>query len=200
MFTGIVENTGEVIKAERTDDGVRLWVRSEALRDCEVGASVALSGTCVTVTERDGAVCSFDVMPESDARSTLASKTAGDTVNIERPLKAGSELGGHIVQGHVDAVGTVTSAHNDETGVRLRVQIPRELSRYLIEKGSVTIDGCSLTITSVSDEGFEVALIPHTLAVTTLGALETNDKVNIEVDVLAKYVERLLVRADPKAQ
>jgi riboflavin synthase len=200
MFTGIVEDTGEVLKAERTHDGVRLWVRSEALNDCEIGASVALSGTCVTVTDRDGDMCSFDVMPESEGRSTLASKTGGDTVNIERPLKAGSELGGHIVQGHVDTVGTVTSLERDETGVRLRVEIPRELSRYVIEKGSVTIDGCSLTVTTVSDDGFEVALIPHTLDVTTLGALQAEDRVNIEVDVLAKYVERLLVRTDPKAQ
>jgi riboflavin synthase len=200
MFTGIVEDKGEVLKSERTADGVGLWVRSGALRDCEVGASVALSGVCVTVTERDGDVCRFDVIPESEARSTLASKSAGTFVNIERPLRAGAELGGHIVQGHVDAVGTVRDVTRNDAGARVRISVPADLTRYVIEKGSVTIDGVSLTVTHVSDDSFEVALIPHTLGVTTLGALQPAGRVNIEVDVLAKYVERLLVRTTPQAQ
>ena len=191
MFTGIVEDRGEVLKTEQTDEALRLWIRSDALNDCAIGASVALSGVCCTVVERDGDTCRFDVMPESQSRSTLATKQPGAFVNVERPLKAGDELGGHIVQGHVDAVGTVTSVVHNGDGTRITFSIPAALHRYLIEKGSVTVDGCSLTVSALTPNGFEVALIPHTLAVTTLGELEGDSKVNIEVDVLAKYVERL---------
>jgi len=186
MFTGIVE-PGEVVKVETTPGGARLWISAPLLASCEVGASVATNGVCLTVTERDGDTCRFDVVRESLARSTLGTLQAGDLVNVERPVRAGEELGGHVVQGHVDGVGTVVSRTPDGDGQRVRIEAG-ELTRYIVEKGSVTVDGASLTVTDVDDASFEVALIPHTLAATTLREAE---KVNIEVDVLAKYVEKL---------
>ncbi len=182
MFTGIVER-GEVVKVEATPDGARLWIRSPILETCALGASVATNGVCLTVTDRDGDVCRFDVIRESLDRSALGDLEAGDRVNVERPVRAGDELGGHIVQGHVDGVGDVVSVSSEG---RMRVATP--LTRYIVEKGSITVNGVSLTVTAVDEAAFEVALIPHTLEVTNLGEA---DRVNIEVDVLAKYVEKL---------
>lgn len=190
MFTGIVE-PGEVVKVEPMPDGARIWVRSAILASCTIGASVATNGVCLTVTDRDGDVCRFDVIHESLARSTLGSIRPGDRVNVERPVRAGDELGGHIVQGHVDAVGTVVSRTAGDDGQRVCIDVG-DLTRYIVEKGSVTVNGVSLTVTNVDAKTFEVALIPHTLAVTDLGRA-TN--VNIEVDVLAKYVEKLTTRS-----
>lgn len=191
MFTGIVADRGEVVKVEDTEQGRRLWIGSAELRGCAVGGSVAVDGVCLTVTESDGDVCGFDVSAETLGRSNLGSKRTGDHVNLERPLRAGSELGGHIVQGHVDAVGRVERVGAEGEGRRLTVSVPSPLMRYIVEKGSVTIDGVSLTVTAEGDDTFEVALVPHTLAVTTLGAAEPGRLLNIEVDVLAKYVEKL---------
>ena len=197
MYTGIVE-PGEVLEL----DGSRLVVRSELLDDCVLGASVNINGVCLTVTSRDGTTCSFDVADETFARSTMGDLSAGTRVNVERPVRAGDELGGHVVQGHVDGVGSVERTTPEGDGKRVRIATPDGLSRYIVEKGSITVDGVSLTVTSVDDEGFEVALIPTTLELTTLGRADVGYRVNLEVDVLAKYVEKYvekLARTDTRA-
>jgi riboflavin synthase len=191
MFTGIVGDRGEVVKVESDGRDHRLWVRSEVLRGCTVGGSIAVDGVCLTAVEVDGDVCRFDVSAETVTRSTLGGKTPGDRVNLELPLRAGDELGGHVVQGHVDGVGRVLEVSREGEGSRVMVGVPPSLARYIVEKGSVTVDGVSLTATNVKEDRFEVALVPHTLAVTTLGDAAAPRSVNIEVDVLAKYVERL---------
>lgn len=191
MFTGIVADVGEIVKVEPDSTDRRIWVRSELLAGCADGASVAVDGVCLTVTERTGDVCRFDVSAESLSRSTLGGKAAGDRVNLERPLRAGDELGGHIVQGHVDGVGEVLEATPEGAGRRIVVRAAASLMRYVVQKGSVTLDGVSLTATNVGEDGFEVALVPHTLEVTTFGDVQVGRLVNIEVDVLAKYAERL---------
>jgi riboflavin synthase len=156
-----------------------------------VGDSVAINGVCLTVVQRDANACDFDAIPETLVRSALGSKVAGDIVNLETPLRAGDELGGHIVQGHVDEVARVVSIEDAEGGRRMRMRVRPASTRYIVEKGSVTLDGVALTVTDVSDDEFEVALIPHTLAATTLGKTEIGHDLNVEVDVIAKYVERL---------
>lgn len=182
MFTGLVREVGEVVSYE---DG-RLVV--ECGTAAEVGDSVAIAGVCLTVVENGGGRLSFDVVPETLARV----KPFGDRVNVEPALRAGDPLGGHQVQGHVDGVGRVTSVEPEGEGVRVRIETAGALLRYCVEKGSVTVDGVSLTVAGVDETGFEVALIPHTLAETTLARLATGDNVNLETDVLAKYVEKLL--------
>jgi riboflavin synthase len=197
MFTGIVEATGEIVKTERTPDGIRLWIRSPALADASVGASVAVGGVCITVTGRSGDTCTFDVAPETLDRTTMGTKSPGDRVNLERPLRVGDELGGHIVQGHVDGRAIVVGVTSDDTGMRVRARTDDSLSRYIVEKGSVALDGVSLTVAAATGDEFEVMLIPQTLAVTTLGQLSAGDELNVEVDILAKHVERLLTRTGP---
>ncbi len=198
MFTGIVE-PGDVIELRRS----HLVVRSPILDSCELGASVSINGVCLTVTSRDDTTCSFDVADETFVRSTLGDLRRGMRVNVERPVRAGDELGGHIVQGHVDGVGSVEGVAPEGNGKRVRITTPEGLSRYIVEKGSITVDGISLTITSVDDEGFEVALIPTTLDLTTLGQAGVGYRVNLEVDVLAKYlekhVEKLVAAKPPRA-
>ncbi len=186
MFTGLVREVGRVISFE----GGRLVV--ECTTAATLGDSVALDGVCLTVVDGSVNSLSFDVVPETLARV----KQFGERVNVEPALRAGEPLGGHYVQGHVDGVATVTAVTPEGDGARIGIAAP-ELSRYLVEKGSVTVDGVSLTVAALTDEGFEIALIPHTLAVTTLGALATGDAVNLEVDVLAKYVEKLLAGTMP---
>ena len=187
MFTGIVQAMGEVVEA----GAGRLAVRSEALRDVAEGASVAVAGVCLTATGGEGDVRSFDLTPETLGRTTLGALGAGDRVNLERPLRAGEEMGGHIVQGHVDATVEVRSVREDGGSRLLELAIDDHLARYLVEKGNVTLDGVSLTVSGVGAGVFEVALVPHTLEVTTLGRASTGTRHNVEVDVLAKYVERL---------
>jgi riboflavin synthase len=182
MFTGLVREVGEVMSFE---DG-RLVVACRTV--AEVGDSVAIAGVCLTVVENGGGRLAFDVVPETLTRV----RPFRDRVNVEPALRAGEPLGGHQVQGHVDGVGRVVSVDPDGDGVRVRIEPPVELLRYCVEKGSVTVDGVSLTVAGVDETGFEVALIPHTLAETTLSGLAANDSVNLEMDVLAKYVERLL--------
>jgi riboflavin synthase len=189
MFTGIVEELGRVARVE----GPRLTVASEvAVLDSPIGASVAVNGVCLTVVENTENALAFEISEETFDRSTLGGLKAGDPVNLERPVTLTARMGGHMVQGHVDGVGTVTEVVPQEGGTTVRITLPDGLERYVVEKGSITVDGVSLTITDVDDAGFGVALIPHTLEVTTLGALRPGDPVNVEVDVLAKYVERLL--------
>lgn len=192
MYTGIVVR-GDIVSA---GDG-RVEVKAAVLHDCEIGASVNINGVCLTVTSRTGDTCTFDMSDETLARSTLGDLDVGEPVNVERPVLAGAELGGHIVQGHVDGVGTIESMTPERDGVRMRIVAPQELVRYVVEKGSITVDGVSLTITAIDDTAFEIALVPHTLAVTTFGDAEPGDRVNLEVDVLAKYVERLLLERTP---
>ena len=180
MFTGIVRERGRVVSF---DDG-RLVVQSTLAP--AVGDSISVDGTCLTVVEASNGHLSFDVMQETTDRA----KPYGDEVNLEPALAAGEPLGGHFVQGHVDAVGTVRSFEDG----RLTIEAPAELLRYCVEKGSITVEGVALTLTRVDADAFEVALVPHTLEVTTLGSLRSGNPVNLEVDVLAKYVEKLLRR------
>jgi riboflavin synthase len=182
MFTGLVREIGEVASFE---DG-RLVVESQIA--AEVGDSVAIDGVCLTVVAAESGRLSFDVVPETIARV----KSFGDRVNVEPALRAGDPLGGHQVQGHVDGTGEVASITPAGEGVRVRIEAASDLLRYSVEKGSITVDGVSLTVAEVDETGFEVALIPHTLEVTTLGELAPGDRVNLETDVLAKYVEKLL--------
>jgi riboflavin synthase len=179
MFTGIVREVGRVVSF----DGSRLVV--DAATTAALGDSVAIDGVCLTVADGGGALA-FDVVPETIARTTLGRLSAGDAVNVEPALRAGEPLGGHIVQGHIDGVGRVR-----ELGDLVWFDPPPELLRYVAEKGSIAVDGVSLTVAAVDDLGFAVALVPHTLEATTLGALAPGDDVNLETDVLAKYVERL---------
>ena len=181
MFTGIVRELGRVVSF----DGARLLVEAEQTR-AEVGDSIAVDGVCLTVVERDGHRFAFDVVAETLSRTTLGTLTPDDRVNVEPALRAGEPLGGHIVQGHVDGVGNVRSSSQP-----VWIDAPPDVLRYCVEKGSITVDGVSLTIAALDDAGFAVALVPHTLAATTLGAAKAGDAVNLEVDVLAKYVERL---------
>jgi riboflavin synthase len=193
VFTGIVRELGRVESVEGGEQGVRLRLRApETARATHVGDSVALNGVCLTATEVDGSVLSFDAVPETISRSALGRLEAGAPVNVEPALRAGEPLGGHIVQGHVDGVGAVRSAEPEGEGVRLAIDVPPDLLRYCVEKGSLTVDGVSLTVAALDANGVEIALVPHTLAVTTLGTAGRGDSVNLEVDVLAKYVERLL--------
>lgn len=192
MFTGIIRELGRVASIEGGSDGVRLRLDAPLTAAAAgVGDSIAINGVCLTVTEVDGPVLSFDVVPETLSRTTLGRLGAGARANVEPALRAGEPLGGHIVQGHVDGIGRVSSAVPEGDGVRIEIDVPNGLTRYCVEKGSIGVDGVSLTVASLDENGFAVALIPHTLSVTTLGSLSSGDVVNLEVDVLAKYVERL---------
>lgn len=182
MFTGLVREVGDVVSFEDS----RLVVECGTV--AELGDSVAIAGVCLTVVEAGRGRLAFDVVPETLTRV----KPFADRVNVEPALRAGDPLGGHQVQGHVDGVGRVAAVDPEGDGVRVRIEPPVELLRYCVEKGSVTVDGVSLTVAGVGETGFEVALIPHTLAETTLSRLAAGDNVNLETDVLAKYVEKLL--------
>jgi riboflavin synthase len=193
MFTGIVRERGRVAAVERNGDGLRLRVDAPATAaDVAVGDSVAIGGVCLTAVAVDGTQLSFDVVPETLSRTALGRLEPGAGVNVEPALRAGEPLGGHIVQGHVDGVGSVRSVEPEGDGSRIWVDTPPEVLRYCVEKGSVAVDGTSLTVAALDGAGFAVALVPHTLAETTLGELAPGDEVNLEADVLAKYVERLL--------
>jgi riboflavin synthase len=197
MFTGIVEERGSI---RRLADG-RLEVACDAVRDdSPIGASVAVNGVCLTVVDRPDGGLAFDLSEETIARSALSLLGSGAPVNLERPVSLAARLGGHVVQGHVDGLGVVAAIeHDDAGGARVRIAMPDDLRRYTVEKGSIAVDGVSLTVAEVHDDGVTIALIPHTLAVTTFGALSVKDPVNLEVDVLAKYVERLTSGATPAA-
>jgi riboflavin synthase len=189
VFTGIVRELGRVVTAA----GGRLEIAAAATAaTTSIGDSVAVDGVCLTAVAVEEGRISFDAVPETLRRSALGRLAAGAGVNVEPPLRAGDPLGGHVVQGHVDGVGTIRSVETEGDGRRVWFDAPPEVLRYCIEKGSVTVSGVALTITALDDDGFEVALVPHTLAVTTLGSLAPGDEVNLEADVLARYVERLL--------
>lgn len=195
MFTGIVESLGTVAEATAVDGGRRLLLEMGDMGiGLEVGDSIAVNGVCLTAVEVGPIGVTADVVAETLRRSNLGGIQVGDRVNLERPMRADSRFDGHIVQGHIDATGEVTAIVPEGEGSLVRIAVPHDGLRYVVEKGSITVDGVSLTVTSVDDDGFEVALIPHTLAVTTLGSSRPGDRVNLEFDVLAKYVERLLER------
>ena len=189
MFTGIVRELGTV----DAFDGSRLVVAAnETAASAAVGDSVAVAGVCLTVVEVEEGRLAFDVVPETLARTVLAHLEPGSAVNLEPSLRVGDQVGGHVVQGHVDAVGSVRSVAPEGDGSRVWIDAPEAIVRSAVEKGSIAVDGVSLTIAALDDEGLEVALIPHTLEVTTLGRLEPGDAVNLEADVLGKVVERLV--------
>jgi riboflavin synthase alpha subunit len=189
VFTGIVREKGRVASVDRDGDGIRLVV--QAGTEAAVGDSVAIAGVCLTVVENGGGRLAFDAVPETLERTSLGRLAAGDDVNVEPALRAGEPLGGHFVQGHVDGRARVTAVEREGDGARLRVELAPELHRYCVEKGSLAVDGVSLTIAALDDEGVEIALVPFTLEHTTLGSLGPGDEVNVEVDLLAKYAERL---------
>jgi riboflavin synthase len=192
VFTGLVADLGEVVGVDRSQDGVRLRVASELATELEQGDSIAVNGVCLTATVVDGDSFSADVMNETLKLSSLAEVAAGSPVNLELAMRPNDRLGGHMVQGHVDGVGTIAEVTPDGFSRRLRISAPAELLRYLVYKGSITVDGVSLTVASLDDRSFTVSLIPETLERTNLGQAEPGVTVNLEVDVLAKYVERLM--------
>ncbi len=195
MFTGIVRERGRVLAAEQNGDGVRLRIAApRTAASAELGDSVSVAGVCLTAVAVDGGELAFDAVPETIARTTLAEVASGAEVNLEPSLRAGEPLGGHYVQGHVDGVGRVRSLQPDGEGARLWLDAPPELLRYCVEKGSLAVDGVSLAIAALDPTGVSIALVPHTLRETTLSGLQPGDGVNLEVDVLAKYVERLTTR------
>ena len=194
MFTGIVEELGEVVAVEPLQDASRLTVRGPVVTsDAAHGDSIAVNGVCLTVVDSRDGTFTADVMAETLRRSSLGAVAAGGRVNLERAVRASDRLGGHVVQGHVDATGTVLRVSPDEHWTVVRISLPAALSRYVVEKGSITVDGVSLTVSALGQDWFEVSLIPTTLASTTLGSKAPDDPVNLEVDVMAKYVEKLLL-------
>jgi riboflavin synthase len=193
MFTGIVEELGTVAGVEDQGDAIRLTIHAEhVLADAGLGDSISVNGCCLTVAERDGDTWTADVMQETLDKTSLAGIAPGDRVNLERAVTPTTRLGGHIVQGHVDDVGVVRTRTPSEHWEVVDISMPPELARYLVDKGSITVDGVSLTVVEARDDGFTVSLIPETLARTTLGRRQPGDRVNLEVDVLAKHVEKLL--------
>lgn len=201
MFTGIVESMGQVMRVLRRGGGARLEVRAPGVGgDLPIGASVAVNGACVTVTGTEGDTFACDLVPETLARTNLGTLAPGEEVNLERPLRLGDRLDGHIVQGHIDVVGVVRSKRKVGAQEMLEINVPFELTRYLATKGSVSVDGVSLTVVDVNKDRFRVALIPHTIATTTLGRKTQGQTVNVEVDVLSKYVERHVAARTPRPQ
>ena len=193
MFTGIVEELGTVAGIEDQGDALRLTIHAQhVLADAGLGDSISVNGCCLTIARRDGDTWTADVMQETLDKTSLRGVQPGDRVNLERAVTPQTRLGGHIVQGHVDAVGTIASRTPSEHWEVVEVTMPPELSRYLVDKGSITVDGVSLTVVEAGADRFTVSLIPETLARTTLGSRKPGDRVNLEVDVLAKHVERLL--------
>jgi riboflavin synthase len=194
MFTGIVEERGAVRAVTPNEGGARVAIQAQTvLSDATIGASIAVNGCCLTVVELGDGWWAADAVTETLDRTALGRLRVGDPVNLERPVAADGRFGGHVVQGHVDGVGELVAADALPDGsTRMRFRMPELLTRYVVEKGSIAVDGISLTVAAVGDDAFEVAVIPHTLEVTTLGARAVGDPVNLEVDVLAKYVERLV--------
>lgn len=193
MFTGIVEELGEVTAVENLGDSSRFRLRGPLVtEDAKHGDSIAVNGVCLTVVETADGEFTADVMAETLNRSSLGALGPGSRVNLERPMAVGDRLGGHIVQGHVDGTGTILARTPSENWEIVKISLPESLRRYVVEKGSITVDGVSLTVVDAGTDHFTISLIPTTLALTTLGIKEPGDPVNLEVDVIAKYVERLV--------
>jgi riboflavin synthase len=196
MFTGLIADLGEIAELAHSGDGVRLTVTSPLAAELSEGDSVAVNGVCLTATAIDAEAGAFvaEVMNETLKLSSLAEARPGGSVNLELALRASDRLGGHVVQGHVDATGTIVAVTPDGFSRRVEIAAPAEILRYVVHKGSITVDGISLTVAELTERSFTVSLIPETLERTTLGAAEAGAIVNLEVDVLAKYVERLMPR------
>lgn len=200
MFTGIVEELGEITAVEDLGDASRFTVRGPVVTEgAKHGDSIAVNGVCLTVVEFGGGEFTADVMAETLKRSSLGALAPGSRVNLERPMELGGRLGGHLVQGHVDGTGTVLDRTPAEHWEIVKIALPAGLGRYVVEKGSITVDGISLTVVDAAADHFTVSLIPTTLALTTLGIKQPGDPVNLEVDVIAKYVERMLGASVPGA-
>jgi riboflavin synthase len=193
MFTGIVEELGRVRSVLSNEGGARfVFEASTVLGDATVGASIAVNGCCLTVVEHDGSTWAADAVIETLARTNLGELLAGDRVNLERPVRLADRLGGHLVQGHIDATGRVRAREPQSDGSNLvTIEAPPEVMRYVVHKGSITVDGVSLTVAELGSDSFTIAVIPHTLEVTTLGAFSPGTRVNLEADLVAKYIERL---------
>lgn len=193
MFTGLVEELGRVLVAEPRPEGRRFWIGAALVMDgLRLGDSVACSGCCLTAVEVENGRFAVEAVPETLRRTTLGRWNEGTAVNLERALRFSDRLGGHLVQGHVDAEGTVTRVAPEGDGCRVTIELPRELRRFVAGKGSLAVDGVSLTVAALTDNGCEIAYIPHTLAVTTAGAYAAGTRVNLEVDLLARYLARML--------
>jgi riboflavin synthase len=194
VFTGIVEEQGRVRRLDPHEGGARIEIAATTvLEDAVIGASIAVNGCCLTVVELGDGWWAADAVTETLVRTSLGALAVGDGVNLERPVRLADRLGGHVVQGHVDGVGEIVDlAPLPDGSTRMQCRLPAHLMRYVVEKGSITVDGISLTVAALHEDGFDVAVIPHTSEVTNLGAKGPGDPVNVEVDVLAKYVERLL--------
>ncbi len=193
MFTGIIETVGTVTEIEGGPDGKRFTIESDLVTsDLDVGDSVSVNGVCLTATSISGTRFSVDTIVETLDRTNLGSVAVGSGVNLERAMPAAGRFDGHVVQGHVDGTGAISRIDPEGTGQRWTITAPQALLRYIVEKGSITVNGVSLTVAAVSDDAFQIALIPHTLEVTSFGDASAGDAVNLEVDILAKYVERLL--------
>jgi riboflavin synthase len=192
MFTGLIREVGTVERVDRDDAGARLRVGAELAPGLHPGDSVAVAGVCVTVAERGDGAFEADAINQTLSLTTLGGLREGDRVNLEPALRAGDPLGGHLVQGHVDGIARVSEVREDGRSRRLWIELPGELARYVVPRGSIALDGVSLTVAGSGDGGAEVALIPETLARTTLGALRTGDQVNVEVDLVARHLERLV--------
>jgi len=197
VFTGIVEELGEVEAVEGGDGGIRLRVRTDLASELETGDSIAVSGACLTAAAVSDGAFEADVMSQTLELTTLGDLESGDRVNLELALRASDRLGGHVVQGHVDSKGRVASVAEEGIARRLRVELPADLMPYVVERGSVAIEGVSLTIAALGEDWIEVSLIPETLERTTLGKLEEGASVNVECDVLARYVRRQLPAVSP---
>ncbi len=193
MFTGLIEELGRIDEVEERSPGRRFWIAAVALLEgARIGDSIAVGGVCLTIVALDATRFAVEAVPETLARTTLGALVVGDSVNLERPLTLAQRLGGHLVQGHVDGVGEIVTVAPEGDGWRVRLLVPPELRRFVAQKGSLTVDGVSLTVASVTDDGCEIAYIPHTLAVTTAGQYVPSRRVNLEVDLLARYLARLL--------
>jgi riboflavin synthase len=192
VFTGLVSGLGEVVRAQRSQDGVRITVASSLAGELREGDSIAVNGVCLTATDLQGDSFTAEVMNETLGRTSLAGIDAGREVNLELPLRASDRLGGHVVQGHVDGTGTVVALSEDGFARRVRIEAPEDVLRYVVQKGSIAVDGVSLTVAELDSDSFTVSLIPETLQRTNLGKAQPGTKVNLEVDVLAKYVEKLM--------
>ncbi|MGN6868215.1 MAG: riboflavin synthase [Solirubrobacteraceae bacterium] len=194
MFTGLVQGLGRVSAIDRSDDGAKVTIETPLVAELRAGDSVAVNGVCLTATSLQNGSFVADAMNETLSRSSLGALQAGAHVNLELPLRAGDRLGGHVVQGHVDGIGVIVDVADDGFARRIRIKAQPDLLRYVIEKGSIAVDGVSLTVAELDSRSFTVSLIPETLQRTNLGHAGTGDRVNLEVDVLAKYVEKLIRR------
>jgi riboflavin synthase len=194
VFTGLIADLGRVGEIERSDEGARLRIHTSLSKELRHGDSVAVNGVCLTATDVDGGWFDAEAVNETLSRSSLGMLAAGAPVNLELPLRVGDRLGGHLVQGHVDGLGRIAAVDDDGFSYRLRIEASEELLRYVVEKGSIAVDGVSLTVAEIDAASFTVALIPETLGRTNLGAAEIGATVNLEVDVLAKYVEKAVGR------